>query len=116
MKGCFAPSEFPRALLPSVFARTIELSAPEQYTVALLFEYFPLGKVNGVPDDATAYRRHLSSNVLSVVYSKDGSDEAFRYSRDTAHELCSLITGKSADNLGYGNYSERFTHLSEDLG
>ncbi|TBU32020.1 FAD-binding domain-containing protein [Dichomitus squalens] len=105
MKGCFAPSEFPRALLPAVFTRTMELSAPEQYTVALLFEYFPLGKVNSVPDDATAYRRHLSPNVLSVVYYKEESDKAFKYSRDTTHELCSLITGKSADNLGYGNYS-----------
>ncbi len=106
MKGCFMPREFPRTLLPTVFERVTELSAPEKYNVVVLFEHMPLAKANSVPDDATAYRRNLTPNVLAVVYSQEDSEEAFRYSRDTCHELCGLITGKSPDNLGYGNYSE----------
>ena len=106
MKGCFAPTAIPRATLHQAFSRAMELSEPEEYTVAVLFEYFPLGKVNSVPDDATAYRRHLAPNVLTMIYAKEESEEAFKYSRDAAHELCGLITGKAADNLGYGNYSE----------
>lgn len=106
MKGCFLPREFPRTLLPTVFQRVTELSAPEKYNVVLLFEHMPLGKVNSVPDDATAYRRNLTSNVLAVVYAQEESEEVFKYSRDACHEICGLITGKAADNLGYGNYSE----------
>ncbi|RPD66672.1 FAD-binding domain-containing protein [Lentinus tigrinus ALCF2SS1-7] len=105
MKGCFAPEPFPRALLPRVFARVVELSAPEAYTFGLLFEYFPLGKVNAVPDAATAYRRGLASNVLCAVYAKEESDAAFKYSRDAAHELTGMITGKKGEEIGYGNYS-----------
>ncbi|KAM5534865.1 hypothetical protein V8D89_011420 [Ganoderma adspersum] len=105
MKGCFLPREFPRTLLPTVFQRVTELSAPEEYNVVLLFEHMPLGKANSVPDDATAYRRNLTSNALAVVYAQEESEEVFKYSRDACHEICGLITGKAADNLGYGNYN-----------
>ncbi|KAI0722159.1 FAD-binding domain-containing protein [Cerioporus squamosus] len=105
MKGCFAPTPFPRTLLPRVFERVVALSAPEAYTFGLLFEYFPLGKINAVPDDATAYRRRLAPNVLCVVYAKEESEAAFRYSRDAAHELTRLVTGKQDEEVGYGNYS-----------
>ena len=106
MKGCFVPPEFPRALLPTVFERVAALSADEKYNVVLLFEHMPLAKANSVPDDATAYHRNLTANVLAVVYAQEESEEVFKYSRDACHEICSLITGKAADNLGYGNYSE----------
>ncbi|PIL36858.1 hypothetical protein GSI_00548 [Ganoderma sinense ZZ0214-1] len=105
MKGCFLPREFPRTLLPTVFQRVTELSEPEKYNVVLLFEYISLGKANSVPDDATAFRRNLTANVLAVVYAQEESDEVFKYSRDACHEICGLITGKAADNLGYGNYN-----------
>lgn len=111
MKGCFAPPEFPRALLPTVFQRVAALSADEKYNVVLLFEHMPLGKANSVADEATAYRRNLTSNVLAVVYSQEESDEVFKYSRDACHEICGLITSKAVDNVGYGNYSEGLTHL-----
>ena len=110
MKGCFAPASaaspgIPRALLPRVFARLVALSAPEAYTFGLLFEYFPLARVNAVPDDATAYRRGLAPNVLCVVYAKEEGEEAFRYSRDAAHELTGMISGTQGEEIGYGNYS-----------
>ena len=106
MKGCFAPQPFPRALLPRVFERVVALSEPEEYTFGMLMEYFPLAKVNAVPDDATAYRRGLPPNILTVVYAKEDGEEALKYCRDAAHELVGLITGKAGDDIGYGNYSE----------
>ncbi|RDX53253.1 FAD-binding domain-containing protein [Lentinus brumalis] len=114
MKGCFAPQPFPRTLLPQVFDRVVELSAPEAYTFGLLFEYFPLGKINAVPDDATAYRRGLAPNVLCVVYAKEESEAAFNYSRDAAHELTGLVTGKKGEEIGYGNYSPDSEALPAD--
>ncbi|TBU32018.1 FAD-binding domain-containing protein [Dichomitus squalens] len=105
MKGCFAPLEFPRELLPKVFARTMELSAPTQHKFTLLFEYFRLDKANSVPDDATALRRHLTPNVLCLIRFQEDSEAAAKYCRDAAYELLGLVTGQSADNLGYGNYN-----------
>ena len=107
MKGCFAPADtFPLALLPRVFQRVVELSAPEAYNFILLLEYFPLGRVNAVPDDATAYRRGLRLNVLCLIFAKEDGEDGFNYSRDAAHELTGMITGTDGRNLGYGNYSE----------
>ena len=105
MKGCFAPPTFPRAALSHTFARLTELSAPKEYMFGLLFEYFPLAKVNAVPDDATAYRRGLSSNVLCVVYMKEDGEAPLAYARDAARELAGLIAGKDGADVGYGNYS-----------
>ncbi|RPD66712.1 FAD-binding domain-containing protein [Lentinus tigrinus ALCF2SS1-7] len=109
MKGCFMPDSFPRTLLPRVFERVVELSAPEAYTVILLLEYFPLARVNAVPNDATAYRRGLRPNVLCLVFAKEDSQEASKYSRDVAHELTSMM---DAENVGYGNYSPDSDALS----
>ncbi|KAI9001297.1 FAD-binding domain-containing protein [Trametes punicea] len=105
MKGAFAPEAFPRALLPQVFQRVVELSSSPDYIVALLMEYVPLHAVNAVPDDATAYRRGLTSNVLCAVYAKRDGEDALAYARDAARELTALFAGRSEDNLGYGNYS-----------
>ena len=105
-KGCFYPSKFPRELLPKVFTRTMELSATPQYTILLLFEYFRLDKANSIPDGGTALRRNLTPNVLCLMYSQENSEVATKYSRGASRELLEMITGKSADNLGYGNYSK----------
>ena len=94
MKGCFAPARFPRAALPRAFERATALSEPAQYTVALLHEYVPLARVNAVRDDATAYRRGLTTNVLAVVYSTEDGEAPMRYARDAAHELVELVAGK----------------------
>ncbi|KAI0751466.1 FAD-binding domain-containing protein [Daedaleopsis nitida] len=105
MKGSFAPQPFPRTLLPQVFERLVALSEPEEYTFGILMEYFSLHKVNAVPDDATAYRRGLAPNVLTVVYAKEETETSLQFIRDSTHELVALLTGKSEDNLGYGNYN-----------
>ncbi len=103
MKGAFAPSPLPLALLPTVFERVAALSAPEEYRIGLLLEYFPLAAANAVPDDATAYPRALVPNILCAVYARDDGEAALAYTRDAARELIGLFgTGAS---VGYGNYS-----------
>ncbi|KAI0703678.1 FAD-binding domain-containing protein [Cerioporus squamosus] len=114
MKGCFAPSTFPRTILPRLFQRVAELSAPEAYKLTLLLEYFPLAQANAIPDDATAYRRGLSSNVLCLAFAKEDSAEALQYCRDAAHELTSMVAGKDGNNVGYGNYSPDSDALPTD--
>ena len=106
MKGCFAPEPYPRTLFPQVFQRLTELSAPAEYMFGLLFEYFPLAKINVVPDGATAYRRGLAPNVLCAVYAKEDTEAALTYARDSARELIALVAGAEAGNVGYGNYSK----------
>lgn len=105
MKGCFIPSPYPRATIPKLFQRIVELSADPKYDVTILQEYFSLKKANEVADDATAYRRGLSPNVLCLVMGKGEPEEVFEYSRDAAHELIGLVAGTDGNNLGYGNYS-----------
>ncbi|KAI0370173.1 FAD-binding domain-containing protein [Pilatotrama ljubarskyi] len=105
MKGAFAPQKFPRTLLPKVFQRVIELSAPEDYFIGILMEYFPLHKANSVPNDATAYRRALPPNVLCAIYAKKDGEEGMNYARDAARELIGMFAERPDDNMGYGNYS-----------
>lgn len=107
MKGAFAPSPIPPALLPKVFARVAALTEPEEYVIGLLMEYFPLSVANAVPDDATAYPRALVPNILCAVYAKQDGEAAVAYIKEAARELIGLFT-EGADvtrGVGYGNYS-----------
>ncbi|KAI0650128.1 FAD-binding domain-containing protein [Trametes meyenii] len=104
MKGAFVPQPIPPGLLPRVFQRVAELSAPEDYTFGLLNEYFPLGAANAVADDATAYTRGLAPNVLCSVFATKDGEEALAYARDSARELIGLYSGDE-DSVGYGNYN-----------
>ena len=60
--------------------KTGELEGAGLYSSYVLFEYFPLAKINSVPTSATASRRDLLPNVLVVLKwsgdSPDRSDEA----------------------------------------
>ena len=60
--------------------KTGDLEAAGLYSSYVLFEYFPLAKINSVPTSATASRRDLLPNVLVVLKwsgdSPDRSDEA----------------------------------------
>ena len=107
MKGVFQPAPFPRAVIPSILNKFAELSASEHHRIVLFFEYFPLGAVNAVPDDATAYRRGLAANMLCLIFGKDSldPDAFFQYAQKSAYELTELVTEQRPENIGYGNYS-----------
>lgn len=106
MKGAFQPSSFPRTAFMQAYERVMQLSESSEHIAVLLMEYFPLHKVNSVPDDATAFRRGLRPNVLAVVYWKDDTPEKSRYARDAAHSISGIIAEASTvEAMGYGNYS-----------
>ncbi|KAH9942500.1 FAD-binding domain-containing protein [Epithele typhae] len=105
MKGTFAPATYPRALLPRVFARAAELSAPEGYHIGFLLEYHSLGKVDAVPDAQTAYRRGAGPNALCTVFMQEDGEGRMAYAQAAARELVALVAGDKA-HLAYGNYSD----------
>ncbi|KAI0637906.1 FAD-binding domain-containing protein [Trametes polyzona] len=107
LKGTFAPQPLPRDVLFKAFERVSALSAPADYAFGLLLEYFPLHVANAVPDDATAYPRSLSPNVLCSVFAKRDDDAALAYIRDSARELVGIFEAASSGerSVGYGNYS-----------
>ncbi|KAI0665817.1 FAD-binding domain-containing protein [Trametes maxima] len=104
MKGAFVLQPIPPGLLPRLFQRVTELSAPQEYAIGLLNEYFPLGAANAVADHATAYKHSLVPNVLCSVFAQKDGEEALAYPRDAARELIGLYSGDE-DSVGYGNYN-----------
>ncbi|KAI0676966.1 FAD-binding domain-containing protein [Trametes maxima] len=104
MKGAFVPQPIPPGLLPRVFQRVTALSAPQEYVIGLLNEYFPLRAANAIADDATAYKRALVPNVLCSVFAQRDGEEALAYARDAARELIGLYGGDEG-SVGYGNYN-----------
>jgi hypothetical protein len=77
-----------------------------------LCEYFPLKKINSVPNDATAFRRGAEPSVLILLrWPGEGSDELVDgkkkvdLARQYGNELADIITGGKAElSLGYTNY------------
>jgi hypothetical protein len=89
--------------------RFVELVKTGNFTGAIIYEYFPLEKINSVPKNATAFRRELVSSVLVNLNwdqkVQDRSEEGRKY----AHELAAIIAGDGSDltnseSLGYSNY------------
>ena len=83
-----------------------------EFRVGLLFEYYPLAKVNSVPSDATAFPRPISGNILTMVFWDELSDEKAKRAREAVHELGKIITGKADAEDSYGNYSAYSTQSS----
>ncbi|KAI0332484.1 FAD-binding domain-containing protein [Cubamyces sp. BRFM 1775] len=104
MKGAFLSPSLPPTALPRIFERVIECSEPAGYGIYLMIEYFPLQAANAVPDDAMAYRRGLTPNVLCLILSKRDDEDPLGYMRSAARDLIEMFTEGEEDNMGYGNY------------
>ena len=86
----------------------------------MLFEYFPLSKINSVPNGETAFRRDPSRNVLMVTSWKqdletdrETAEAIVKKARSFAQELADIIGNAGLNDgltpvqrLGYGNYGE----------
>ena len=85
-----------------------EFTKTGEFRLGLLFEYFPLAKVNAVSSDRTAFRRPVSGNILTMIFWDELSEDKARRARDAAHELAGILAKKapSEANDSYGNYSE----------
>ena len=74
-------------------------------------EYVPLGKVNSVHQDATAFVRRGKPAVFNVIRWKEDTKEKEQAARELSHELLGNITKGNVDegdeiNIGYGNYGK----------
>jgi hypothetical protein len=102
------------------FERVIQLSENKEFRMAIIFEYLPLAKINGVPQGTTAFRRDPTdpaANVLTLVMWDKDTPENLKYARDAVHEVSAIIT-EGQTNLsksqaeGYSNYGEFFVVTS----
>ncbi|KAJ2912202.1 hypothetical protein MD484_g8212, partial [Candolleomyces efflorescens] len=98
--------DFPSTL--KVLLEAGEIARTQKFTPSIIYEYFPLHKVNAVPIDATAFRRELTPNIL-LTFAWDGGKERTEEARSTAQKLVDiLVAGQSgltkSEKFGYTNY------------
>lgn len=93
--------------IAEVLEKSEEISKRGDFTTGMMFEYFPLGKANGVPISATAFRRELGSNLLTLI-TWEGFPEKTEEARNVANELIDIVMkGPGAltkSQQGYTNY------------
>jgi len=89
------------------YEKVAQFSDNDEFSAALVFDYFPLAKINSVPNGRTAFRRASASNVLIMSIWKNDTAENLEQGRNVAYELSDIISkGQSGitENVGYGNY------------
>ncbi|KAH9482486.1 FAD-linked oxidoreductase [Psilocybe cubensis] len=87
----------------------VDLVKSDNFNGAILYEYFPLQKINSVSRDATAFRREFASSVLVNLTWDNSTGDRTQEARKHTYELASIISrdGKdmtTAETLGYSNY------------
>ncbi|KAG5643862.1 hypothetical protein DXG03_009546 [Asterophora parasitica] len=90
------------------YEKVIDVSTPD-FTINLVFEYFPLKKITSVPFGTTAFRRDATPGVLVLGVWKEDSEANTERARTVASELAQIITSAQrgmteAQSFGYGNY------------
>ena len=92
--------------------KAIEAVKTGKFQAAILYEYFPLNKVNDVPQSATAFRREaMVSNILINVNWDGKAQDLTQEARKIAHEISDILNAPQADlttseSLGYSNYGD----------
>jgi hypothetical protein len=87
--------------------KVMQISDNGEFSAALVFDYFPLAKINSVPNGKTAFRRTSGSNVLIISTWLNDTIENLNYGSNAVSELSNIISkGQSefSQNVGYGNY------------
>lgn len=80
--------------------RLMELIPFPDFIFMNMHEYYPPGKINSVPEDATPYRRNLPGNAIIAIRWDVDSPEKSRQARDIAHAVADMYVKDEA----YGNY------------
>ncbi|KAJ3548836.1 hypothetical protein NMY22_g1109 [Coprinellus aureogranulatus] len=91
-----------------VLIKVGELAENQQFYPTIIWEYFPLSRVNAVPVAATAFRRELTPNILFTLAwdsENDRTDEARSAVQNLADVLAAGQKGLSkGEEFGYTNY------------
>ena len=87
-----------------------EIAESQNLTPAIIYEYFPLSKVNSVPVNATAFRREMTPNILFIISWKDLHDRT-EEARSVVKKLAQIILEQQvasgltkSEAVGYTNY------------
>jgi hypothetical protein len=91
-----------------VLDRLISSTDSEIQTTVLL-EYFPLKKIQSVPNGTCAFQRPKFSNAVALLTWKNNTPENLVLARSIAREFASIIAIGQQEYLGqveqgYGNY------------
>ncbi|PSR79946.1 hypothetical protein PHLCEN_2v6847 [Hermanssonia centrifuga] len=103
MKGALLSKSPLEDLSLSILTRVVQASSSGELTTFVGLEYFPHGKINSVPADATPYRRDLTGGVAIIVSWDDDTPEKSKRAAKEAREIASLI---GPEGEGYGNYGD----------
>ncbi|KAI0313302.1 hypothetical protein OF83DRAFT_1165636 [Amylostereum chailletii] len=94
------------------------LSVEHNLDVVLGFEFWSLGKINSVPNDATAFQRSWwRTSLVSIQYEED-TPERLAEVRKVANELTGIVTSMTKDDHGingYANYNSDAPGASLDI-
>lgn len=109
-KGVAHKRPHPQAI-ENAHNKFVDLVKTGNFNGAILYEYFPLQKINSVPRDATAFRREFASSILVNLTWNNSVQDRTQEARKHSYELASVISrdGKdmtTAETLGYSNYGE----------
>ncbi|KAH8118528.1 FAD-binding domain-containing protein [Phellopilus nigrolimitatus] len=111
MKGVTQSSMRPE-IAADIFQKVTELTSDASFQLAVVFEYFPLDKINSVPNDAMAFNnRSKEKNILSTCSWGDHTPENQSIGRDKVYAITDLIANfeedeEAAKTRAYGNYAD----------
>ncbi|KAF6757626.1 FAD binding domain-containing protein [Ephemerocybe angulata] len=93
LKGVSQAFPDPKATM-ELIQKVAEIAKGGVFKPAMLHEYFSLGKANSVPVSATAFRRQVSSNILTnVAWEPEEGVDKTAEAREIAKELVDIKSG-----------------------
>jgi hypothetical protein len=95
--------------IQQAFKRAMQVS-DKDFRISFVQEYFPLGKINSVPNDKTAFVRTGQRNLGITATWVNDSHENTAYGRNSVNELVTLLSVGPEEtrrgSTGYGNWGE----------
>lgn len=88
----------------------LEVANSGNFLGAILYEYFPLHKINSLDGDTTAFRRDHASSILINITWDNSVEDRTQEARKHAYAIAACINGgedlTSSESLGYANYGK----------
>lgn len=118
MKGV-TQLEYSPEITKKVFEKMCEISSKDM-RLAVLFELYPLGKINSVSNDSTAFNiRGPANNVLCMSLWDDNTPENGKVGKSNVYSITDIISmaeqkPEVSQDRAYGNYGKSQYHLKAD--
>lgn len=110
MKGV-TQLEYTPEIAKRVFEKMCEVSSKDM-RLAVLFELYPLGKINSVSNDAAAFNiRGPASNVLCMSLWDENTPENGKIGKENVYAITDIISKaeqkpEASQTRAYGNYGK----------